>query len=47
MSGGIVGAFGSMPVTRKQVTTAQIIAPEVESTRMVAMTLGLSVGGNI
>ena len=37
-SGGIVGAFGSSPVVRRQVTG-------VESTRKVAMALRLSVGG--
>ena len=44
-SGGIVGAFGSTPVTRRQVTTTCIILPGVESTRRVAMTLRLNVGG--
>ena len=36
-SRGIVGAFGSIPVAKRQVTIARIIPPEVESTRMVAM----------
>ena len=43
-SGGIVGAFGSVPVARRQVTTARIIPPGVESTRRVAMALRLSLG---
>ena len=46
-SGGIVGAFGSTPVARRLVTTAHIIPPGAESTRMVAMALRLSVGGNM
>ena len=46
-SGGIVGAFGSIPVARRQVTTARIISPGVESTRRVAMVLRLSVGGKM
>ena len=37
--GGIVGAFGSTPVARRQVTTARIIPPGVESMRRVAMAL--------
>ena len=43
-SGGSVGAFGSIPVARRQVTTARIIPPGVESTRRVATALRLSVG---
>ena len=46
-SGGSVGAFGSIPVARRQVTTARIIQPGVESTRRVAMALRLSVGGKM
>ena len=46
-SGGIVGAFGSVPVARRQVTTARIIPPGVESTRRVAMALRLSLGEKI
>ena len=42
---GIVGAFGTTPVARRFVTTARIILPGVELTRMVAMALRLSVGG--
>ena len=42
---GIVGAFGSIPVARRQVTTSYIILPGVESTRRLAMALRLSVGG--
>ena len=44
-SGGIGGAFGSTPVARKEVTTARIIPPGVESTRRLTMALRLSVGG--
>ena len=44
-SGGIVGAFGSIPRGRRQITTARIIPPGVESTRKVKMALRLSVGG--
>ena len=44
-SGGIVGAFGSIPVARRQVTTARIIPPGVDSTRRVAMARRRSVGG--
>ena len=44
-SGGIVGACGSTPVARRQVTTARIIPAGVESTRRLAMALRLSVGG--
>ena len=43
-SGGIVGALGSGPVARRQVTTARIILPGVELTRRVAMALRLSRG---
>ena len=43
-SGGIVGAFGSIPVARIQVTTARIMSPGVELTRTVAMAFRLSVG---
>ena len=43
--GGIVGAFGSTPVARRQLTTAHIIPPEVESIRREAMALRLSVSG--
>ena len=46
-SGGIEGALGSTPVARRQVTTARIILPAVESTRRVAMALRLIVGGKI
>ena len=46
-SGGSVGAFGSIPVARRQVTTARIIPPGVELTRRVAMALRLSVGGKM
>ena len=46
-SGEIVGAFGSIPVARRQVTTARIIPPGVESTRRGAMALRLSVGGKM
>ena len=46
-SGEIVGVFGSDPVARRQVITARIILPGVESTRRVAMALRLSVGGKI
>ena len=46
-SGGIVGAFGSVRVARRQVTTACTIPPGVESTRRVAMALRLSVGGKM
>ena len=46
-SGGIVGALGSIPVARRQVTTARIIPPGVESTSRVAMALRLSVGGKM
>ena len=42
-SGGIVGALGSNPVARRQVTTARIIQPGVELTKRVAMALRLSV----
>ena len=45
--GGIVGAFGSIPVARRQVTIARIIPPGVKSTRRVAMALLLSVGGKV
>ena len=44
-SGGIVGAFGSTPVARSQVTTARTIPHGMESMRMVVITLRLSVGG--
>ena len=44
-SGGIVEAFGSTPVARRQVTTARIIPPGMESARRVVMALRLSVGG--
>ena len=44
-SGGIVGAFGSTPAARRLVTTARSIPPRMESTRIVAMTHRLSVGG--
>ena len=40
-----MGAFGSTSVAMRQVTTARIIPPGVESTRRVAMALWLSVGG--
>ena len=43
-SGGTVGAFGSIPVAGRQVTTARSIPSGVESTRSVAMALRLSVG---
>ena len=43
----IVGVFGSDPVARRQVITARIIPPGVESTRSVAMALRLSVGGKM
>ena len=46
-SGGTVGAFGNIPVAERQVTTARIIPPGVESTRRVAMALRLSVGGKM
>ena len=46
-SGGIVRAFGSVPVARRQVITARIISPGVESTRRVAVALRLSVGGKV
>ena len=46
-SGEIVGGFGSDPVARRQVITARIIPPGVESTRRVAMALRLSVGGKM
>ena len=46
-SGGIVAAFGSTPVARRQVTTARIIPRGVESTKRVAIALRLSVGGNL
>ena len=46
-SGGSVGALGSNPVARRQVTTARIIQPGVELTRMVAMALRLSVVGKM
>ena len=46
-SGGVVGALGSIPVARRQVTTASIIPPGVESTRRVAMALRLSMGGKM
>ena len=46
-SGGNVEAFGSIPVARRQVTTARIISPGVESTRRMAMALRLSVGGKM
>ena len=46
-SGGIVGAFDSIPVSRRQVTTARIIPPGVESTRKVAIALRLSVSGEM
>ena len=46
-SGGIVGAFGSIPVAKRQITTARIIPPGVESTRRVVMALRLSVGGKM
>ena len=43
---GVVGAFGSTPVARRQVAKARIIPPGVESTRRrVAMALRLSLGG--
>ena len=45
-SGGVVGAFGSVPVARGQVATARIIPPGVES-RRVKMALRLSAGGKI
>ena len=38
-SGGIVGAFGSIPVAKRQVTTTRTIPPGVESTRRVALAL--------
>ena len=43
-SDGILGAFGSVPVARRQVTTTRIIPPVAESTRRVAMALRLSLG---
>ena len=43
-SDGIVGVFGSTPVVRRQLTTARIIPPGVESRKSVAMALRLSVG---
>ena len=46
-SGGIVGALGSNPVVRRQVTTARIIHPGVDLTRRVAMALQLSVVGKM
>ena len=46
-SGEIVGVFGSDPVGRRQVITARIIPPGVESTRRVAMAFRLSVGGKM
>ena len=46
-SGGTVGASGTIPVAKIQVTTARIIPPGVESTRRVPMALRLSVGGKI
>ena len=46
-SGGIVGAFGSIPVARKQVTIARIIPPGMESTRRVAMAVRLDVDGKV
>ena len=46
-SGGTVEAFGSTPVARRQITTARILPPGVESTRRVAMALRLSVGGKM
>ena len=46
-SGGIVRAFGSIPVARRQVTTARIIPPGVESTRRVAVAPRMSVGGKM
>ena len=46
-SGGIVGALGSSPVARRQVTTARIIQPGVELARRVAMALRLSVVGKM
>ena len=46
-SGGIVGALGSIPVARREATTARIIPSEVKSARRVAMALRLSVGGKM
>ena len=46
-SGGIVGAFGSIPVARRQVTTARIIPPGVELTRRVTLALRFGVGGKM
>ena len=46
-SGGIVGALGSIPVARRQVTIARIIPPGVESTRRGAMAPRLSVDGKM
>ena len=42
-----MGAFGSVPVARRQVTTARIIPPGVELTRRVVIALRLSVGGKM
>ena len=47
MSGGTVKVFGSVPVPRRLATTARIIPPGVESTRMGSMSLRLGVGGNM
>ena len=46
-SGGIVGSFGSIPGARRQVATARIIPPGMESTRKVKMALRLSVVGKM
>ena len=43
----IVGALGSNPVARRQVTTARIIQPGVDLTRRVAMGFRSSVGGKM
>ena len=40
-AGGIVGAFDSIPVARRQVTTARMISPGVESTRRVTLRLSV------
>ena len=47
MFGRIVVAFGSIPVARRLVATAHMTPSGVESTRMVAMVLPLSVGGKV
>ena len=47
VSNGVVEVFGNAPVARRQVITARIIPPGVESTRRLAMALRLSVGGKI